>query len=163
MSRRPEVALRRARRNEAEALAAASKRAFESDIAVGAPGPGGPPGYTSPDWQRGAMGWGRYYAIVVDGELAGGAIVVDKGGGHCHLARVFLDQAWHRQGIGRRVMALLDDAHPHARRWTLDTPLWNCRTRAFYEALGYVDVGHVQSSAGFELVLYERRVQSAAG
>jgi len=163
MSREPEVVLRRAREDEAETLAAASTRAFDSDLAEGAPGPGGPPGYGSPVWQREAMGWGRYYAVVVEGQLAGGAIVVDKGGGHCHLARIFLDPPWHRRGIGRRVVALLDETYPHARRWTLDTPVWNRRTRAFYEALGFVDVGRLPTSAGFELVLYERRVESPGG
>lgn len=160
MSPTPEVTIRRARPEESKALAAASTRAFDSDRAVGAPGPGGPPGYDSAEWQTEAMGWGRYYAVVVDGQLAGGAIVVDKTDGDCHLARVFLDPPWHRRGIGRRVMALLDDAYPHARRWTLDTPVWNRRTRAFYEALGFVDVGRLPTSAGFELVLYERRAES---
>jgi GNAT superfamily N-acetyltransferase len=161
VSPHPEVSLRRARFAEAAALAAMSTRAFDSDLAVGAPGPGGPPGYDSPAWQREAMGWGRYHAVIVDGQLAGGAIVVGKGGGHYHLGRIFLDPPWHRRGIGRRVMALLDDAHPQARRWTLDTPVWNRRTRGFYEALGFVDVGRLSTPAGFELVLYERRVEAA--
>jgi ribosomal protein S18 acetylase RimI-like enzyme len=161
MSTTPEVTLRRARPEEAAALAAISTRAFDTDLAVGAPRPGGPPGYDSSAWQREAMNWGTYYAIVVDGQLAGGAIVVDKTGGDCHLARVFLDPDHHRRGIGRRVVALLDDAYPQARRWTLDTPVWNRRTRAFYGALGFVDIGRLPTSAGFELVLYERRVEAA--
>jgi GNAT superfamily N-acetyltransferase len=162
VSSRPEVALRRARPEEAGLLAEISTRAFHSDAAVGAPAAGGPPGYDSADWQREAMGWGRYYAVVVDGQLAGGAIVVDKTGGDCHLARVFVDPPWHGRGIGRWVMALLDDAYPHARRWTLDTPVWNRRTRGFYEGLGFVETGRQPTPAGWELVLYERRVGAAA-
>ena len=54
------------------------------------------------------------------------------------LGRLFLDPQWHRQGIGKRLMALLFAAYPRPRRWTLDTPIWNRRTRAFYEGLGFL-------------------------
>ncbi len=161
MTTSPEVALRRARLEEAAALAEISRRAFDSDLAVGAPGPGGPPGYDSADWQGQAMGWGEYHAVVVDGQVAGGAIVLRAGPAHCELSRIFLDPSWHGRGIGRQVMALLFEAYPQAQRWTLDTPAWNRRTRRFYESLGFVDVGRRSTPAGFELVLYERSVAAA--
>lgn len=157
MSTPPEVALRPARPEEADALAEISRRAFHSDHAFGGPVSGGPPGYDSPDWQRQAMGWGRYHAVVVAGRLAGGAIVAGKGGSRFELSRLFLDPVWHRQGVGRRVMALLWKAYPEATRWTLDTPAWNRRTRPFYESLGFVEVGRMQPPGGPELVVYERR------
>jgi GNAT superfamily N-acetyltransferase len=154
----PQIALRPARPKEAAALAAISRRAFDSDLALGlAPGPGGPPGYTSPDWQAQMMRAGRYHAVTVDGSLAGGAIVFDKGPGHYELGRLFLDPEWHGQGIGKQAMALLFAAYPQAFRWTLDTPTWNRRTRAFYEGLGFVVVGELRHPGGPDLVLYERR------
>jgi len=156
VSTTPEVTIRRARPEEAAALAAISTRAFDSDAAIGAPGPGGPPGYNSPEWQSEAMGWGEYYAVVVDGQLAGGAIVSGLGSRVWHLGRLFLDPDHHGRGIGRRVMALLWEAYPEARRWTLDTPVWNRRTRRFYESLGFVEAGREPTPAGWELVLYER-------
>jgi GNAT superfamily N-acetyltransferase len=152
----PEVALRPATPEEAEALAEISRRAFDSDPALGGPGPGGPPGYASADWQAQMMTVGRYHAVTVDGALAGGAIVFGMGPGHCELGRLFLDPKWHRQGIGKRVMALLFAAYPDAQRWTLDTPVWNRRTRAFYEGLGFLPVGELRHPGGPDLVLYER-------
>lgn len=157
MSADPHVTLRRARPAEAAALAEISTRAFHSDRLHGGPSAGGPPGYDSPAWQQAAMGWGRYYAIVLEGQLAGGAIVEAKGAGHYELSRLFLSPEWHGQGVGRRVMALLWDRYPTATRWTLDTPAWNQRTRGFYESLGFIAIGRRPTSAGFELVLYERR------
>jgi len=156
VSTAPEVTLRRARPEEAGILADVSTRAFHSDAAVGGPMAGGPPGYDSPGWQREAMGWGEYHAIVVEGEIAGGAIVVRKGPGHWELSRLFLDPALHRRGIGHRVVALLWETYPEARRWTLDTPAWNRRTRPFYEGFGFVEVGRVTHPGGPELVVYER-------
>lgn len=158
MTGSPEVTLRRARTAEAAALADLSTRAFASDREAGlAPGPGGPPGYDSAAWQARMMKAGRYHAITVDGALAGGAIVFDMGGNHFELGRLFLDPAWQGQGIGRRAMALLFAAYPQAERWTLDTPVWNRRTRAFYEGLGFVAVGERREAPGPDLVLYEWR------
>ena len=159
----PSVALRRARPEEAEALAEISRRAFHSDHAFGGPVAGGPPGYDSPEWQRQAMRWGRYHAVLVAGRLAGGAIVARKGGGHFELSRLFLDPAWHRRGVGRGVMTLLGEAYPEATRWTLDTPVWNRRTRPFYESLGFTEIGRTRQPGGPELVVYERRAPEPAG
>jgi GNAT superfamily N-acetyltransferase len=154
----PEVALRPARAEEAKDLAEISRRAFDSDRALGlAPGPGGPPGYASAEWQARMMAAGHYQTVTVDGAPAGGVIVFGMGRGHCELGRLFLDPRWHRQGIGRQVMALLFAAYPSVRRWTLDTPTWNRRTRSFYESLGFVVVGERREAGGPDLVLYERR------
>jgi len=152
-----EVTLRRARLEEAAALAAISTRAFDGDAAAGPPGPGGPPGYASPGWQQQMMAVGRYHAILVDGALAGGAIVFGMGPGHYELGRLFLDPEWHGQGIGKQVMARLFADYPDAYRWTLDTPVWNRRTRHFYESLGFAAVGESRHLGGPDLVLYERR------
>jgi replication factor A1 len=38
-------------------------------------------------------------------------------------------------------MELAMEAYPEARVWTLGTPEWNVRTTAFYEKLGFVQVG----------------------
>ncbi len=153
----PEVALRSARADEAPALADISRRAFDGDQDLGAPGPGGPPGYASAEWQTEMMTAGRYHAVIVDGAVAGGAIVFRMGPGHYELGRLFLDPEWQGQGIGKQVMGLLFAAYPGAERWTLDTPTWNPRTRHFYESLGFVAVGGRREPGGPDLVLYERR------
>ncbi|MCJ7726314.1 MAG: GNAT family N-acetyltransferase [Acidimicrobiia bacterium] len=154
----PEVALRIAEPHEADVLAGISRRSFDSDLAIGAPGSGGPPGYDDPSWQRRMMRAGDYYCILVDGTPAGGAIVHGAGDDEWELGRIFLDPEWHRRGIGTLVMTLVMERYPGARRWILDTPDWNPRTRAFYEALGFTAYGTVVLDAGFSLVLYEKQV-----
>jgi len=152
----PTVSLGRAHAEDAGSLAAISQRSFDSDLELGAPGPGGPPGYADPQWQRRMMQAGVYHTLLVDGDLVGGAIVFKPGPGEYELARIFIDPSRHRRGIGARSMMLLHEHYPDARRWTLDTPAWNPRTRKFYEGLGFVEYGRRMVGDGFELVLFEK-------
>ena len=152
----PTVSLGKAYAEDARSLAAISQRSFDSDLDLGAPGPGGPPGYADPQWQRRMMRMGDYHTLLVDDDLVGGAIVLRKGPGEYELARIFIDPARHRRGIGSRSMMLLHEQYPDARRWTLDTPAWNPRTRRFYEGLGFVEYGRRMVGDGFELVLFEK-------
>ncbi len=151
------VRLVRARPEDAEVLAQVSKRAFDDDVSVGAPGPGGPPGYDLPGWQATMMRRAEaYYKLVREGQIVGGAIVFRPGPGHYHLGRIFVEPALHRRGIGTQACELLWREYPLARRWTLETPAWNRRTQAFYEKLGFVRVG--ESAEGIH---YERTLRRA--
>lgn len=120
------------------ALADISRRAFETDVACGASGPGGPPGYDLAEWQAVMMRRATaYWKILLDEVLIGGVIVFTYPSGRNYLARIFLDPVYHRQGLGERAMAVLMAQYPNARSWQLETPPWNTRTRAFYEKLGF--------------------------
>ncbi|MBU1226476.1 MAG: GNAT family N-acetyltransferase [Actinobacteria bacterium] len=152
----PLVVLREAEPDEAELLASLSQRSFDSDIEIGAPGPGGPPGYDDPAWQRRMMQAGDYYCLLVEGAPVGGAIVFAKGGGACELARLFVEPSRCRRGIGTAAVRLLMERYPQATRWILDTPAWNPRTRGFYERLGFTAYGSVTLDDGLELALYEK-------
>ena len=123
---------------DAAALADISRRAFETDIACGAPGPDGPPGYDSAEWQADMMRRATaYWKILLGDTLIGGVIVFTYPSGRNYLARIFLDPVYHRQGLGERAMAALMAHYPEARSWQLETPPWNTRTRVFYEKLGF--------------------------
>jgi GNAT superfamily N-acetyltransferase len=135
------ISLRRARPAEAAALAELSKQAFDSDADYGAPGPGGPPGYDSAEWQAHMMRMGEYHAIVSDGVLVGGAIVFRKGPREYDLGRIFIGSQWQNCGIGEQAMEQLLRLYPLAKRWTLDTPAWNARTRHFYAKMGFGEIG----------------------
>ena len=146
----PVITLASADASDAEALAQISKRAFDSDVAVGAPGGGGPPGYDSPTWQTDMMGSASYFKILATGEIAGGAIVFPGQRGRIYLGRVFLDPRFHGQGIGLTAMRLLFEQFPEARKWVLETPTWNTRTRNFYLKIGFRLVKETQADLFFE-------------
>ncbi|MBN1934552.1 MAG: GNAT family N-acetyltransferase [Anaerolineae bacterium] len=133
-------------------LAQISGRAFDNDIHYGAPGPGGPPGYKSAEWQRKMMRLGNYFKILVDVQIVGGIIVFAKEPRCYELGRIFIDPDYQNQGIGTRAFEFLWQEYPLAKKWTLGTPAWNRRTRHFYSKIGFVEVG----TDGRDGILFER-------
>ncbi|MBN1261894.1 MAG: GNAT family N-acetyltransferase [Anaerolineae bacterium] len=151
------VALRKASPRDTHTLAEISKRAFHSDSHCGAPGSAeGPPGYASAEWQRQIMKQGDYYKVLLDGRIIGGAIVFRRAPREYELARIFIDPEVHNQGVGAQAMTLLMESYPLAKRWTLETPVWNTRTRHFYAKLGFSEIGF----APHDGVLFEKRIPS---
>jgi GNAT superfamily N-acetyltransferase len=126
---------------DAEGLAEICKRAFETDVEVGAPVPGGPPGYDSTLAQVRLMGFMDYYTVLLEDRLVGGVIVGYCGERHRVLERIFVDPEYHNMGIGSRAMEFTMGLYPGVKLWTLGTPEWNVRTKRFYEKLGFVQVG----------------------
>ncbi|MDX9955054.1 MAG: GNAT family N-acetyltransferase [Anaerolineae bacterium] len=152
-----ETVLKKAAARDAATLAEISKRAFDSDVACGAPGLGGPPGYDSPQWQRDIMRHGDYYKILLGARIVGGLIVFRKAPREYELGRIFIDPEVQQQGIGMQAVRLMEAAYPLAKRWTLDTPVWNTRTNRFYPKMGYVKTGEQG-----EDVFYHKTMSTAA-
>ncbi len=125
---------------DAEVLAKISKRAFDSDVNCGGSEPGGPPGYDVAEWQVEMMHHPKasYYKILLDDKIIGGSVVfeMDKKDEY-FLGRIFIDTDYHGQGLGGKAMEMLEGLFLNAKRWLLDTPAWNDRTRHFYLKVGY--------------------------
>jgi GNAT superfamily N-acetyltransferase len=128
---------------DADTLAEISKRAFDTDIEVGAPepGPGGPPGYDASEYYRKILAYLECHTIRLEDEIVGGVMVGSAGEEHRVLERVFVDPDRHKRGIATRAMTLIWERYPAAKLWTVGTPEWNVRTKQFYEKLGFVQVG----------------------
>jgi GNAT superfamily N-acetyltransferase len=138
---------------DAKGLARISRRAFEQDVAVGAPEPGGPPGYDSPEWQAQTAREATAYLVVErEGDVVGGLIVFG-GHGDYWLGRMFVAPEWQGRGVGTEALHRLEEAYPDWTRWALETPVWNRRTQSFYEKAGYSRVGTSPSGD----ILYEKR------
>ncbi len=144
---------------DADALTQAQIRAFHHDSVL-YPGVeiGGPPGYDSVEQTVQDVESYPCYKILWDGQIVGGIVIFDRGGGHFHLDRIYLDPEVHNHGIGTQAMRFIEQTYP-ARKWTLDTPLWAVRNHHFYEKLGYVKVGEkVEEGGSIILISYEKRL-----
>ena len=132
------VNLELAEETDAPLLAEISRRAFHSDITCGADRQGGPEGYASADWQVAMMKSARaYFKITQFDRIVGGAIIFCNGKGNYYLGRIFIDPDVQHQGLGMQSMQLIFERFPNARRWLLDTPRWNIRTKCFYLKMGF--------------------------
>jgi len=151
------ITIESAESDDAEKLADISKRAFDSDVEHGAPGEGGPPGYDSPDHQKRMIEnkSGDYLKILYDGKIVGGTTVWPVSDTHHEIFNVFVDPDYHRKGIGKESFRLIMEKYPQAKRWTLDTPEWNTRTKAYYEHLGFKQYGIFRWVSTFDLRAYE--------
>ncbi|MFW9962762.1 MAG: GNAT family N-acetyltransferase [Candidatus Sifarchaeia archaeon] len=151
------ITIELAKPENAEILAGISKRAFDSDIEHGAPGEGGPEGYDSPDHQKRMIEnkSGDYLKILYDGKIVGGTTVWKMSDTHYEIFNVFVDPDYHRKGIGKESFRLIMEKYPQAKRWTLDTPEWNTRTKGYYEHLGFKQYGIFRWVPTFDLRAYE--------
>jgi GNAT superfamily N-acetyltransferase len=163
------LALEEARNEDAAKLAEISKRAFNSDVNVGAPTSGkdgvpseggGPPGYDSPEFQVRMMRFCRYYKVIYDGRIVGGLIASQRRPGHYELERIFVEPEYHNRGISTEAMKQVFVMFPDAKIWTLGTPEWNVRTKHFYEKLGFVQIGWTKDEPAWNGRYYEKLMDS---
>lgn len=144
---------------DAPALTAVQARTFDDDSRrFGGQPRGGPPGYDSTAWQIDIMRKATaYYKILSDDQVIGGIILFNFRPGQYELGRIYVDPDFQNRGIGQQAMQFIEDAHPDAVRWTLETPSWATRNHHFYEKVGYVKTGEVKAGrmAAFR---YEKRI-----
>jgi GNAT superfamily N-acetyltransferase len=154
------VSLIQATQFDSERLAEISKNAFDTDVDYGSTDIGGPPGYDDPEWQNRAMKIMDYYCILLEDSIVGGVVVGDGGGVHKILERIFVEPENFRKGVGSQAMKLTMNEYPEATVWTLGTPEWNIRTKAFYEKLGFTQIGWDNNDANFRGIWYQKTTNS---
>ena len=125
--------------SDALTLTGISKRAFDSDSLVGAPSPGGPPGYMSLPFHTKMARQGHLYKLTDEGLIAGGAILFLKGD-ELNVGRIFVAPEHFRKGYGIFMMQEIEAMFSNVEEITLDTPIWNVRTNSFYIKLGYKEI-----------------------
>lgn len=136
---------------DAVSLMCISKKAFDSDVEVGAKSAGGPPGYATLSFHTKMARMNCLYKLVDDYKIVGGAILFLKDN-ELNIGRIFVDPEYFRKGYGIFMMQQIEAMFPQVKTFSLDTPIWNVRTNAFYQKLGYVEVRR-----DGDFVYYEKR------
>ena len=137
--------------SDALTLNGISRRAFDSDILVGASSIGGPPGYKSLPFHTKMAKSNHLFKLVENGLIIGGAILfLDKE--KLNIGRIFISPENHRKGYGVFMMQEIEALYPMVKEFTLNTPIWNIRTKSFYKKLGYNEVRHDK-----EFVYYSKK------
>ena len=136
--------------SDALTLTGISKRSFDSDALIGGPTSGGPPGYMSVPFYTKMARQGHLYKLTDEGLIVGGAILFLKND-ILNVGRVFVAPEHFRKGYGGFMMREAETMFPGVKEFTLDTPVWNVRTNAFYSKLGYKEIKRDK-----ELVFYSK-------
>ena len=124
---------------DAVSLMCISKKAFDSDVEVGASSVGGPPGYATLSFHTKMARMNCLYKLVDDYKIVGGALLFLKDD-VLNIGRIFIDPEHFRKGYGIFMMQQIEESFAEVKVFTLDTPIWNVRTNAFYQKLGYEEV-----------------------
>ena len=153
------VTIQLAEVEDAEVLTETCKKAFDSDSEFGAPGPGGPPGGDSIEWNIDKIKNRHlhYYKILEDNEIVGGFIVGDRGLNYQVCERIWIDPDQMRKGMGTKTFELVWEKYPSADLWVLGTPEWNTRTNPFYQGIGFVQIGKTRDYS-WDGIYYEKRI-----
>jgi ribosomal protein S18 acetylase RimI-like enzyme len=130
---------RKAGTSDVPVLNSLSKQAFDTDVEVGGTLTGGPPGYMSVPFHMKMARTGHLYKLTENGLIIGGAILFQDGE-ELNVGRIFVNPEHFRKGYGIRMMEAIEDMFTNVKVFTLDTPVWNIRTNAFYTKLGYTEV-----------------------
>ena len=136
---------------DAVSLMCISKKAFDSDVEVGASSVGGPPGYATLSFHTKMARMNCLYKLVDDYKIVGGALLFLKDN-ELNIGRIFVDPEYFRKGYGIFMMQQIEESFAEVKVFTLDTPIRNVRTNAFYQKLGYVEVRR-----DGDFVYYEKR------
>lgn len=124
---------------DALVLTGISRQAFNSDVEVGAASPGGPPGYQSVSFHAKMARMNHLFKLTDEnGVILGGAILFRQGD-TLNIGRIFIDPQHFRKGYGIFMMREVEAMFPDVKAFTLDTPVWNIRTNAFYKKLKYLE------------------------
>jgi replication factor A1 len=156
------ITLQRAEIKDADELTITCKRAFDSDSEFRAPGPGGPPGVDSVEWNIRMIKHRhlQYYKILERENIIGGFIVGDRGPNYQVCERIWIDPAHMRKGMGTETFELIWEKYPSADLWVLGTPEWNTRTNPFYQSIGFVQIGKTHDHS-WDGIYYEKRITDA--
>ena len=141
--------------SDALTLTGISKRAFESDVLVGGPSKGGPPGYMSVPFHTKMARMKHLYKLTDNGLIVGGAIISLKDN-TLNIERIFVAPEHFRNGYGIFMMKEIEGLFPEVKEFKLDTPIWNTRTNSFYTKLGYEEIKRDKG-----LVYYKKQVDQA--
>jgi ribosomal protein S18 acetylase RimI-like enzyme len=125
--------------SDALTLTGISKRSFETDVSVGGPSKGGPPGYMSVPFHT-KMARMKHLYKLTDNELVVGGAILSLKDDVLNIERIFVAPEYFRKGYGLFMMKQIEELFSNVKKFLLDTPDWNVRTNSLYKKLGYKEL-----------------------
>ena len=83
--------------------------------------------------------------------------------GTCHIGRLTVAPAYQGRGLGGALLAAIEKALPHVRRFELLTGHKSLKNQGLYARRGYVKFRRQPDADGVTLVFLEKRVDPGSG
>ena len=155
-SRPAKPTVRLARRDEAEALAALIREAFQTEAAVYGDIP--PLHETAADLETTFDSGDVTLVAELDGALVGTVRGETRPDGTLVVRRLAVLPHARGLGIGRALLVALEANYPYVNRFELFTGDQNSAALGLYESIGYERIGTLEVAPGVELVTLEKHV-----
>lgn len=116
----------------------------------------------SPEWHEHMIQNSIYYKIVSDNEIIGGINIFTGDHRDAYLCSLFIKSSVQNNGIGTKIIHMIENRHNDITRWQLETPSMSESNRHFYQKCGYEFVREFTpegAPAGFALCQYEKTIR----
>ncbi|MBS4173033.1 GNAT family N-acetyltransferase [Bacillus sp. FJAT-49736] len=98
----------------------------------------------------------QHYTIYIKGMIAGSIDIRRISETHYVLNQICLSPSFQNQGYGMKVLKMVEEMYPKAKKWTLKTQKDNVKNRHFYEKAGFILIGEEKLTQQLTLVEYEK-------
>ncbi|MBZ9689691.1 GNAT family N-acetyltransferase [Clostridium estertheticum] len=116
---------------------------------------GGPPGYESEEETQYLIKNHLFYKIMLDNKIIGFFWLHGDDSKFYELEDLCIHPEYHNKGFGFKSMKLMEELHPHIKKWVLGTPYYSVRNQHLYEKIGYKKTGQTEDDF---LFLYEKLI-----
>jgi GrpB-like predicted nucleotidyltransferase (UPF0157 family)/GNAT superfamily N-acetyltransferase len=96
------------------------------------------------------------YKVSVDGKIIGDISIYMREDEYYWIGCLEIIPEYQNTGIGTKVIKYVEEKHPEAKRWGLETPVQNYVNCCFYEKMGFVKIDDKKQSEKITLRLYEK-------
>jgi len=152
-----DIKIARTNIDEAQRLYTIQKHAFGSDLEKYKDYATNPAVETMNSFLQ-RMIFSYHYTIFINDEIAGSIDIRRISDDHFALNQLCLNPSLQNQGFGSKIMKMIEEMFPNAKKWSLKTQKDNERNRHFYEKAGYILTGEQRINHLLTLVDYEKRL-----
>ena len=134
------VSIERAKLEDAEKITEIKIAAFNKEINTYLGRNGGPPGYDKVESEIDIINNLIAYKIILNEEIIGGFFLIPLEEEKMRFEDFVISPKHQGNGLGYKVLQLVEEAYPSIREWYLSTPVFSVGNQHLYEKFGYLEV-----------------------
>ena len=134
------VSIERAKLEDAEKITEIKIAAFNKEINTYLGRNGGSRGYDKVESEIDIINNLIAYKIILNEEIIGGFFLIPLEEEKMRFEDFVISPKYQGNGLGYKVLQLVENAYPNIREWYLSTPVFSVGNQHLYEKFGYLEV-----------------------